>query len=154
MKEWVIVSPEGTTLSPNEKVFENFQVLGFVHAESNVAALKKLKEENQHISGSGFDEVWIYQLSSERPYIYYLGNDAEEEEFEDERVKKIINVIKDIGYFNIVFDYKTDNSYYFEGYSDTYQEIRVDFEIELVKVYDRYIGEKHFVHMGNFKLTE
>jgi hypothetical protein len=128
--------------------------LGFVKAESSVAALEIFKEENDYISSSGFDEVWIYQLSSGSPYISYLGNEGEEKEFEDERVEKIINVLKDNGYFDIVFDYKTDDSYHFEGYSDAYQEIRVDLEGEIVKVYDRYIAEKHYVHMGDFKLGD
>jgi hypothetical protein len=80
VKEWIIVSPEGSTLSPNEKFYENFQVLGFVHAESSKAALEKLKEENHCISGSGFNEVWIYQLISGSPFITYLENETEEEE--------------------------------------------------------------------------
>ena len=43
--------------------FDNFRVLGFVCAESELAAFDKLKEEYHYLKGSGFDEVWFYQIA-------------------------------------------------------------------------------------------
>ncbi|WP_335493444.1 hypothetical protein [Neobacillus niacini] len=48
--------------------------------------------------------------------------------------RKIINILKDNGYFDIVDDFSTDDFYHFEGYSDAFQEIRVDVDGEIVEV--------------------
>ncbi|MEH7114964.1 hypothetical protein V7124_21780 [Neobacillus niacini] len=154
MNDWIIISPDGTTISSNEIIVENFQVLGFVQADSVVDAFEKLKEEYHYLKGSGFNEVWIYQIISGSPYVTYLGDDSEDNELKDELVKKIINILIENGYYDIVFDFRDDDSFHFEGYSDAFQEIRVDVDGEMVKVYDRYIGEKHFVHMGNFRFAD
>ncbi|MEH7073828.1 hypothetical protein [Neobacillus drentensis] len=158
MNHWMAISPEGTTTSPNEMIYDNFQVLGFVYAESEAAAFEKLKEEYHYLNGSGFDEVWFYQIINRKPYINYLGKEFSlpENEIEDiteqEMVNKVTNILADNGYSDIVFDYRSDDSYYFEAYTDAIQEIRVDSDGETIKVYDRYIGEKHFVHLGNFNV--
>ncbi|MEH6996093.1 hypothetical protein V7075_25895, partial [Neobacillus drentensis] len=67
-------------------------------------------------------------------------------------VNKITSILESNGYTDILYDYFLDNSYFFEAYSDAFQEIRVDVKDVGIKVFDRYIGEKHFVHFGNFKL--
>jgi hypothetical protein len=33
MRDWIVISPEGITLGPNNNRYENFQVLGFVVAD-------------------------------------------------------------------------------------------------------------------------
>ena len=154
MNDWIFISPDGTTLSPNEILVENFQVLGFVQADSVTDALEKLKEENHYLRGNGFDEVWIYQLTSGSPFVTYLGDESEKDQLKDELVEKIKNILIDNGYYDIVYNFRDNDAFHFEGYSDAFQEIRVDVEGEMVKVYDRYIGEKHFVHMGNFKFED
>jgi hypothetical protein len=156
MNNWIIITPEGITKSPNDTFYENFQVLGFVTATTKEAALGRLEENYSYLKGSGFDEVWLYQLRSSNPYITYLGleqtGDEFEDDFEREKVHKITIILKESGYSDITYDYFNKNSYFFEAYSDAFQEIRVDVKNETIEVYDRYIGEKHFVHFGDFKL--
>jgi hypothetical protein len=83
MNDWIIITPEGITESPNEIICENFQVLGFVFAESE-ATLKKLKVKYPFLNGSGFGEVWIYKLASNKPFIKNLGKEQVDDRFEDE----------------------------------------------------------------------
>jgi hypothetical protein len=73
MRDWIIISTEGVTIGPNDSVFENFQVLGFIQAESEDLVVKKLKEENEYLQDSGFVEIWIYWLININPYITFLG---------------------------------------------------------------------------------
>jgi hypothetical protein len=136
----LLLPPEGITKSPNDTIYENFQVLGFVIAPTKETAVGKLKEYYPYLDRSGFDEVWIYQLRSRNPHITYLGIDQAEDEFDDEFKREI------------VFDFFDENSYFFEAYSDAFQEIRVDVKDEMIEVYDRYIAEKHLVHFGDYKL--
>ncbi|MEH7114970.1 hypothetical protein V7124_21810 [Neobacillus niacini] len=156
MNNWIIITPEGITKSPNDTFYENFQVLGFVTATTKEAALVKLKENYSYINGSGFDEVWIYQLRFSNPNITYLGIEQEEDEFEDdferEMVHKITCILEENCYTDITYDYFEEDSYFFEAYSDAFQEVRVDVKDETIEVYDRYIAEKHFVHFGDIKL--
>ncbi|WP_066069821.1 hypothetical protein [Neobacillus soli] len=83
MKEWIIICPDGVTIAPNEEEYENFQVLGFITAETEELALDLLKIKYPFVNGSGFDEVWIYPLESGKPFITYLSNkETPENEFE------------------------------------------------------------------------
>lgn len=156
MNNWIIITPEGITKSPNDIIYENFQVLGFMNAATKEVALGKFKENYPYLNGSGFDEVWIYKLSSNKPYIDYLENeqvdDRFEDEFEREIVNKIVLILQRSGYTDICYDYRNKDFYFFEGYTDTHLEIRVEVKDENIEVYDRYLSEKHFVHFGNFKL--
>jgi hypothetical protein len=45
MKEWFITSPEGINIAPNNHTYENFQVLGFVQAETEKIVVEKLREK-------------------------------------------------------------------------------------------------------------
>lgn len=69
-------------------------------------------------------------------------------------VEKVTKILMEIGYSDLIYDYCSDDSYHYQGYSDAFQEIRVDVDGEKIEVYDRYMGEKHFVHMGTFKLKK
>jgi hypothetical protein len=44
MNDWIIITPEGITKSPNNTIYENFQVFGFVFASTKETVLRKLKE--------------------------------------------------------------------------------------------------------------
>lgn len=157
MNDWIIITPEGFTESPNEIICENFQVLGFVFAESEESALKNLKDKYPYLNGSGFDEVWIYKLAYNKPRIKHLGkqhlDDRFEDEFEREIGNKIIRILKVSGYTDICFDYRDEEFYFFEGYTDAHLEIRVEVKDKNIEVYDRYVSEKHFVHFKNFKIS-
>jgi hypothetical protein len=117
--------PESITKSPNDTIYENFQVLGFVFASTKEAALGKFKENYPYLNGSGFDEVWIYHLRSKNPHVTYLGLEDAYDEIEDEVESKFVNKINSIlesnGYTDIFYDYFFDNSYFFEVYLDTFQ---------------------------------
>ncbi|WP_193747785.1 hypothetical protein [Neobacillus niacini] len=127
MNDWMIIYPKGIMKSPNDTIYENFQVLGFVIASTKEAALGKLKENYPYLNGSGFDEVWIYQLRTRNPHITYLGIDNPDDNFEDdfekEMVHKITCILKENGYSNITYDYYDENSYFFEAYSDAFHEV-------------------------------
>jgi hypothetical protein len=157
MKDWIIISPEGSTIGPNDSIYENFQVLGYVQAESENLVAKKLKEEYEYLHDSGFDEIWMYRLVDKNPYITYLGEEetieiSYEDLDEKELVERLTNILKENGFADIKYDYHDENSYYFEAFSDAVQEIRIDIENKVIKVYDKYITEKHFVHFGDYQL--
>jgi hypothetical protein len=156
MNDWLIISPEGITKSPKDTIYENFQVLGFVNAPTIEVALENLKVNYPYLNGSGFDEVWIYQLKSQNPHITNLGIDKVEDnfeyDFEREMVHKITLILKENGYSNIGYNYCDENSYFFEGFTDAFQEVRVDVMANKINIYDRYIAEKHFVHFGDFNI--
>ncbi|WP_066309094.1 hypothetical protein [Bacillus sp. FJAT-29814] len=65
-------------------------------------------------------------------------------------VEKITGILNEIGFANISYDYRDDNSYYFDAYSDVLVEIRVGIDGEVAKVFEKYITDKHFVFFGNF----
>jgi hypothetical protein len=75
---------------------------------------------------------WIYQIIETRPFITFLEKESSVikyeivDDMEREMVEKITNIFIEIGYSNLVYDYCSDDSYHFEGYSDAFQEIRVD----------------------------
>jgi hypothetical protein len=154
MDDWIIITPEGITKSPNDTIYENFQVLGIVNAATIEDAVESLKVNYPYLNGSGFDEVWIYQLKSQNPHISNLGIDKVDDNFEDdferEMVQKITVILKENGYSRITYDYYDENSYFFEALTDAYLEVRVDVLDNKIEVYDRYIAEKHFVHFGDF----
>lgn len=64
--------------------------------------------------------------------------------------KRIENLLRELGYFDLELIEEEGNVYYYEGYSDAEVEIKVEVKGDEVEVYDRYLaGEKHFVHQGN-----
>ena len=69
-------------------------------------------------------------------------------------VTKITDILKQNGYSDVEFDYIEENEFYFEGYSDALQEIRVDLKGTKLSVYDRYVAEKHYVHFGDFSIFD
>jgi hypothetical protein len=154
LRDWIIISPEGMTYGPNFNRYENFQVLGFVKAGSEQAALHELEEKYSYLRNSGFGEVWIYPLEKKSAYITYLTLEPLEVEFEDdiekEIVEKITHLLTELDFNDIEYDYRDNDSYYFEVYSDALGEVRVDIDGDVAKVYDRYFTEKHFVYYGNF----
>lgn len=93
VRDWIIISPEGITYGPNHNRYENFQVLGFVAADTEQAALQKLEEEYSYLQNSGFSEIWIYPLENKSPYITYLSIEPSKVEYEDDIEKEIIEQI-------------------------------------------------------------
>jgi nuclear transport factor 2 (NTF2) superfamily protein len=95
-------------------------------------------------------------LVQKSPYITYLTLEPTEDRFEDESekemVKKVTAIIEKLGFTDIAYDYRDDSSYYFEAYSGALEEVRVDIEGNVAKVYDRYITDKHFVYLDEFTL--
>jgi hypothetical protein len=159
MKNWIILSPEGTTYGPNDDLYENFQVLGFVSAMSAKESLGQLIKNQPYIASSGFDEVWIYSLENRIPLITYFTDDGNQTYpvtpylnlEEKEQIEKIIKFLQEINaYSNISYDYSEGDLYYFEGYSDAYIEIKVEILDGMMRVYDRYITDKHFILLGEY----
>lgn len=157
MKKWIVITPEGSTISPNNVIYENFQVLGIVNAETKEEISLKLKQDYEYLTNSTFNEIWIYPLESTNPYITFLeleSSKAISYEICDDNntISKIIAILKEHDFSKISFDYQEKDSYYFEGYSDALQEIRVDHNGDKISIYERYIPEKHYVHFGDFHL--
>jgi hypothetical protein len=69
-------------------------------------------------------------------------DDRFEDEFERELVNKIVSILKENGYTDICYDYRDENFYFFDGYTDAHLEIRGEVNDENIEVYDRYISEK------------
>ncbi len=66
MKKYIFISPEGSTLSPNESEVENMQVIGIVENVINEdEALKKLLIENEWIIDAEFNvaEFICYEIN-------------------------------------------------------------------------------------------
>lgn len=65
MKKYIIITPEGITISPNHSDVENLQVLGIVEnvKDENEAIIKLLKE-NEWIIDAQFNpaEFIVYEL--------------------------------------------------------------------------------------------
>ncbi len=55
MNEYIIISLEGQTLSPNNTPVENCQLLGRVRADNRSEVISKLLEENPWILSAGYD---------------------------------------------------------------------------------------------------
>jgi hypothetical protein len=56
MKNYIFITPEGSTISPNGKSIENMQVIGVVENVANEnEALKKLLTDNQWIIDAEFN---------------------------------------------------------------------------------------------------
>jgi hypothetical protein len=66
VKEYIIYTPEGATIAPNEEcLVENCQVLGCVLGESPAGAIDTLLRDNPWIIEAGFsrDEFIVRQLA-------------------------------------------------------------------------------------------
>lgn len=66
MKQYIFITPEGTTFSPNGDEVENMQVIGIVeNVENKNEALKKLLLENEWIIDTEFNvaEFICYEIS-------------------------------------------------------------------------------------------
>lgn len=66
VKEYIIYTPEGVTIAPNEEcLVENCQVLGCVLGENPADAVDVLLRENSWIIKAGFsrDEFIVKQLA-------------------------------------------------------------------------------------------
>lgn len=65
MKEFIFITSEGNTISPNGKCVENMQVLGTANGETKNRAIENLLNENQWITDYGFnlDEILGYELN-------------------------------------------------------------------------------------------
>lgn len=137
--------------------YEIFQVLGLVDAEAETDVLDQLKKDYPYLKGSGYKEVWIYQLVNKTPTITNLVLDGSQQLFNNQQeleiVNKIFSKLHELNAFtDVQLDFIDGNSYYFLGFSDALQEIRIDLHESIISVYDRYITEKHFVHFGDYQL--
>ena len=56
MKSFIFYTSEGITLSPNNSVCENFQILGFEKGISKDIALRTLLKNNSWIDEYGFSQ--------------------------------------------------------------------------------------------------
>jgi hypothetical protein len=79
-----------------------------------------------------------------------IQNEPFNNQKEKELVYRILGKLLELNAFSdIRFDYVDGSSFFFKGYSDALQEIRVDLNENILRVYDRYIAEKHIVHFGD-----
>jgi hypothetical protein len=65
MKKFIFITPEGKTISPNGKITEKLQFIGFVeNVETEDEALKKLLQENVWIFDAEFNvaEFIAYEI--------------------------------------------------------------------------------------------
>ena len=64
MKSFIFYTGEGVTLSPNNSICENFQILGFEKAMSKEIALESLLQNNSWIDEYGFskDEILYKEI--------------------------------------------------------------------------------------------
>jgi hypothetical protein len=58
---------------------------------------------------------WIYQIRNRKPYITYLAEECslKVNDIEREMVEKITNILTDNGYSDIVYNFRTNDSYHF-----------------------------------------
>lgn len=66
MKQFIFLTNEGNTTSPNDTDVENIQVLGIESGKDEKTALTKLLKENKWIKKAGFktDEIFSRELVS------------------------------------------------------------------------------------------
>jgi hypothetical protein len=79
---------------------------------------------------------------------------AEEEEEWNQTIKEIIAILITEGYTDIEFDYQDgEDEMYFDAFTDGEVQVRVDFYSNEIKIYDKYVTDKHFTYLGTFHLT-
>ena len=68
MNQYIFITKEGFTLSPNctvsEPDIENCQVLGFEYGNNDAHAFKEFIQNNLHLENLGFKEVICYKLGN------------------------------------------------------------------------------------------
>lgn len=64
MKEFLIITSEGTTYAPDESEVENCQILGRIEAENEMQARRKLMDDNPWIEECGYnmDETIVLRV--------------------------------------------------------------------------------------------
>ncbi len=67
VKNYIFITRDGYTRAPNDEHIENCQVLGFEEGKSEKEALEKLKQNNDWISETAYEDVVIYELGKEKP---------------------------------------------------------------------------------------
>jgi len=72
MKTYIFVTEEGITYQPNsrspEPDIENCQVIGFAKGENEDEAFKNLREENDYLLNTSFNEIICLELRDEDYY--------------------------------------------------------------------------------------
>ncbi len=75
LKQYIFITTEGYTLSPNnagiEPDVENCQVLGFEKGNNAEDAFKNLKINNSFLKDLGFDEVISHEIARENNPEYF-----------------------------------------------------------------------------------
>jgi len=63
---FMIVSPQGRSLSPAGGAGGNMQILDMIEAPNAEEAIEVFKEDNVHLKEAGFTELMCIQMSDER----------------------------------------------------------------------------------------
>lgn len=143
MKKYIVLSPEGVTIAPNNETFDNFQVLGFVTAENKEAAVKEWEKEYPFLQKAKYETLWIHELVANESAIIHLE--------EDETVRKLSVLVQENGFSDIEFDFQDENYFYFDAYSDAKVQVRCHIDGNEVYVYERYLTDKNFFEVGVFE---
>lgn len=75
MNYYIFITNEGNTYQPNTKALEpdcnNSQVLGIASGNNEDEAFKNLKDQNNYLLDSFFNEVYCYKLESDNIIKYF-----------------------------------------------------------------------------------
>lgn len=66
MPNYIILSAEGTTKTPQDTDIDNLQVLGFADGISAHTAFRTFASENPHLRNSGFDDIIAMELTNDK----------------------------------------------------------------------------------------
>ncbi|HET6871393.1 MAG TPA: hypothetical protein VFH42_00260 [Sporolactobacillaceae bacterium] len=70
----------------------------------------------------------------------------------EDRLKELL---ENNGYSDVEFDFNDGNMYWFDAYSDAPVRVSVDVDVvegNKARVYDQYMGDKHFSFQGEYIL--
>lgn len=72
MRNFIFLTHEGLTKTPNNVDIDNLQVLGTAEGDDEAGAFNNLIQENSYLVNAAYDEVLALELLSEKQYFFSL----------------------------------------------------------------------------------
>lgn len=72
MRNFIFLTHEGLTKTPNNMDIDNLQVLGTAEGDDEAGAFNNLIQENSYLVDAAYDEIFALELLSEKQHFFSL----------------------------------------------------------------------------------
>ena len=72
MRDFIFLTQEGLTKTPNNNDIDNLQVLGTAKGDDETSAFNNFIQENSHLVDADYDEVSVFELLNEKQHFFSI----------------------------------------------------------------------------------